>query len=228
MRSCLRHLLAPCCFPALLCLAVTTFASDPMDCDPAKNIQRHASGALETGFTMRAETVNGLPLPADAWVCFHNDGTFDWIYLPVEHELNGLRFAAKEYLRFDDAGHLVEGVPATAFEFGGYRFAAGKRLQFHPARPGAKLRVTAGTLAAERTVDGFALAADEIELSEKGALRAGVSAKPQEHHGIPVGTGDRVTFHANGRIASVTNDWGVGFWDDQGHHTGHKQYARDR
>jgi hypothetical protein len=160
---------------------------------------------------------------------FHENGTFDWIYLPTEHEVGGLRFAAQEYLRFDDAGRLVEGVPAGPFEFGRYQFAAGKRTQFHPARAGTKLRVATGTLAIERTVDGFALATGkEIELTEIGTLLAGVSAKAQEHHGIPVGRTDHVRSHPNGRIASVTNNWGVGFWDEKGSHTGHKQYAHER
>ncbi len=89
-------------------------------------------------------------------------------------------------------------------------------------------RFKSGTIAGTQRFGDVELAANSrVTLGENGKLLEAVSGKKQTFKGlIPLEANIRLTFHPNGMISSVTNDWGVGFYDEKGKATHHKEYAK--
>lgn len=73
-----------------------------------------------------------------------------------------------------------------------------------------------------------------VQRHPDGGLWVGIASEKQTVRGVPIPKDSAVefdesgglTFHPNGMISSVTNDWGVGFYDEQGKHLRHKEYAK--
>ena len=212
----------------MLALALTlVVAAEPMKFDPNQNVQRHPDGGLWVGIASEKQTVRGVPIPKDSAIEFDESGGLTNISFGEDTIWSGLRWKEGEDVEFDEKGALVGGTCATEVKSSGLTFAAGKRLEFFPTRKGTPM-VLRGTIAGAQTFGGLQIAADsEVVLNAKGGLEEAVSGAQQNFKGvINLLPKMRLTFHPNGMISSVTNDWGIGFYDEKGKHLRHKEYAK--
>jgi hypothetical protein len=209
----------------LLSLVVS---ADPMKFDPKQNVQRHPDGGLWVGIASEKQTVQGVPIPRDTVVDFSESGGITGVTFPADTEWSGVKWKENETVDFDENGAIVGGTCAKDFKSGGLVFAAGKPLEFFPTKKGKTPKVSRGTVIAGQKVGDLQLAADsEVVFQENGKVGEAVSGAQQKFKNlIPLNPGMKLTFHPNGMIESVTNDWGVGFYDERGKATRHKEYAR--
>lgn len=209
----------------LLSLVVS---ADPMKFDPKQNVQRHPDGGLWVGIAADKQTIQGVPIPKDAVVTFAESGGLASLTFPDDTEWSGVKWKANEDLEFDENGALVGGTCAKDFKSGGLVFAAGKPLEFFPTKKGNAPKVSRGTVIAGQKIGDLQLAPDsEVAFQDNGKVGEAVSGASQKFKKlIPLEPGVKLTFHPNGMIESVTNDWGVGFYDERGNATRHKEFAR--
>jgi hypothetical protein len=210
----------------MLALALTlVVAAEPVKLAP---LSLYPDGGLWVATASEKQTIKGVVVPKGTTVSFDESGGVSMLTFETDTEWSGARWNADDRVDFDENGVPTGATRIKEFKSGGLTFAAGETLEFFPGKKGTAPKVQTGTIAGAQRFGDVDLAANSsVTLGANGKLLEAVSGKKQTFKGlIPIEANVRLTFHPNGMIASVTNGWGVGFYDEKGKATHHKEYAK--